>query len=51
MRVLPVLSDWKPMMWSCVLSALVSFVLGFWLAKLVGRWRRYWDLAKTGTGL
>lgn len=32
MHLLPTISDWNRLMWSCVLTALVSFVGGFWLA-------------------
>jgi oligosaccharide repeat unit polymerase len=35
MRVLPLISDWTSLMWSCVLTALVSFIGGFWLASRV----------------
>lgn len=33
MRLLSLISDWNSSMWSCVLTALVSFIGGFWLAK------------------
>jgi oligosaccharide repeat unit polymerase len=33
MHLLPAISDWSNLMWRCVLTALASFVGGFWLAK------------------
>src|SRR5713101_7628213 len=32
MRLFPIISDWNHLMWSCVLTALVSFIGGFCLA-------------------
>ena len=38
MRLLPLQSEWKSLMWSCVLTALISFIAGFWLSnRLAGR--------------
>lgn len=31
MHLLPLISDWDFMMWACVLTALVTFIAGFWL--------------------
>jgi oligosaccharide repeat unit polymerase len=36
MRLIPVISDWNFLMWSCVITGLVSFVAGFTLAR--GLW-------------
>jgi len=33
LRLLPMISDWSSLMWSCVLTALASFIGGFWLAR------------------
>lgn len=33
MRLLPIISDWNFLMWSCVTTGLVSFTIGFRLAK------------------
>ena len=33
MHLLPMISDWSSLMWGCVLTALASFIGGFWLAK------------------
>lgn len=33
MRLLPIISDWSDLMWSCVLTALASFISGFGFAK------------------
>lgn len=33
MRLLSIISDWNYLMWSCVLTALASFIGGFWLAN------------------
>lgn len=35
MRLLPTLSEWSPLMWSCVLTGLVTFIVGFWVAKTI----------------
>lgn len=44
MHLLPLISDWNFLMWSCVLTALVSFIGGFWLAG------RFWDRRSTSVG-
>jgi oligosaccharide repeat unit polymerase len=33
MRLYPGISDWNFVMWSCIITALVSFVCGFWLNR------------------
>jgi len=44
MHLLPLISDWNYLMWSCVLTALVSFIGGFWLA------RQFWDRRRASLG-
>jgi oligosaccharide repeat unit polymerase len=40
MRLLPmIISNWSQLMWGCVLTALVSFISGFWLATRITRKR------------
>jgi hypothetical protein len=33
MQLLSIISDWNYLMWSCVLTALASFIGGFWMAN------------------
>jgi oligosaccharide repeat unit polymerase len=40
MRLLPIISDWNFLMWSCVTTGLISFMAGFWLAERSWRGNR-----------
>jgi hypothetical protein len=42
MRLLPVISAWGYVTWSCFLTGLLSFIGGFWLADRFSRRREVW---------
>jgi oligosaccharide repeat unit polymerase len=39
MRLIPIISDWNSLMWSCLLTGLVSFIAGFALAGQIWKER------------
>jgi hypothetical protein len=39
MRLLPTVSEWSTLMWDCVLTGLVSFIVGYWIVIRVTRAR------------